>query len=205
MNIINTCMHTYYPCYSIHRARNQNKGEWEVKPYKSLASYFNACWGTLGWLHLHVNMFAFRVSFYMYWRVNKGVSHIPINSPVYLRHWHLLLSWSLVNNTTATSTQRRTPLGWVQGIARTPTSLQLPLIHSFGRHNPSPLGTCLTEGKNRDEIAGCGSIPSILVSISAVIHLPLLLLLLFGQTLPRHTSVVKKSDVWQGGIVSTHF
>lgn len=50
--------------------------------------------------------------------------------------------------------------------------LPLPLIHSFGRQNPSPLGTYLTEGKNRDEIAGCRSIPSIPVSISAVIHQP---------------------------------
>lgn len=47
-----------------------------------------------------------------------------------------------------------------------------PLIHFFCRQNPSPFGTCLTEGKNEDEIAGSGSIPLIPLSISAVIHQP---------------------------------
>lgn len=58
--------------------------------------------------------------------------------------------------------------------------LLLPLIHSFGRQNPSPRGTCLTEGKNRDEIAGCGSIPSIPFSISAVVHQPVVVVVDVG-------------------------
>lgn len=60
---------------------------------------------------------------------------------------------------------------WLVGDeASPPLPLQLPLIHSFCKQNPSLPDTCLTEAKNRDEIEGHGSIPSL--SISAVIHQP---------------------------------
>lgn len=100
----------------------------------------------------------------------QRVSPLSILSLVYLRHWQLLSSWSLVNNTSATSILPRGEHHSAGSGAQPDPPLLLPLIHSVGRQNPSPLGTCLTEGKNRDEIAGHGSIPSIPFSISAVIH-----------------------------------
>lgn len=115
----------------------------------------------------------------MWGRVQRVSPH-SILSPLYLGHWQLLFSWSLVNNTSATSIlprgEHHSAGSWVQP----DPPLLLPLIHSFGRQNPSPLGTCLTEGKNRDEIAGRGSIPSIPFSIPAVIHQPVVVVVDVG-------------------------
>lgn len=108
----------------------------------------------------------------------QRLSSLSILSAVYLRHWQLLSSWSLVNNT-ATSILPRgehhsagsRASSKIFPLSLSP-SLWRPLIHFFCRQNPSPFGTCLTEGKNGDEIAGSGSIPLIPLSISAAIHQP---------------------------------
>lgn len=119
-------------------------------------------------------------AFVAMWARVKRVSPLSILSSLYLRRWHLLSSWSLVNNTSATSILPRGEQHSAGSRAQPDPPLLLPLIHSFGRQNPSPLGTCLTEGKNRDEIAGRGSIPSIPFSISAVIHQPVVVVVDVG-------------------------
>lgn len=140
---------------------------------------------------------------------------LSILSALYPRLWQLLFSWSLVNNTSATSILPRGEHHSAGSRAQPDPPLSVPpLIHSFGRQNPSPLGTCLTEGKNRDEIAGRGSIPSILLSISAVIHQPVVVVVvdvaavvwLDTALVPRHWKwgswiMVKQRDVSQGEII----
>lgn len=91
---------------------------------------------------------------------------------LYLRPQHLLFCWGPVNNTSATAILPRGHHTSAGSMQQQDPPLLLPLIHSFGRQNPSPLSTCLTGGKNRDEIALRQSIPSILFSISAAIHQP---------------------------------
>ena len=171
VNIIYACMHIHHHGHSIHRARSLNKGEWEAEPsnHPSLC-LLEVLWeaGCSGvFVRVHTCFWSVRICWHV--RVQR-VSPLSILSLVYLRHWQLLSSWSLVNNTSATSILPRGEHHSAGSGAQPDPPLLLPLIHSVGRQNPSPLGTCLTEGKNRDEIAGHGSIPSIPFSISAVIH-----------------------------------
>ncbi|KAF3690149.1 Protein FAM19A2 Chemokine-like protein TAFA-2 Precursor [Channa argus] len=57
------------------------------------------------------------------------------------------------------------------------------------RQNPSPFGTCLTEGKNRDEVARCRSMPSIPFSISAVIHQPVVVVVVVSAVVCLDTAL----------------
>lgn len=163
VNIIYACMHIHHRGHSIHRAGSLNKGERVAEP----SNHPSLCLLEVVWeggrsavcAHVCVSVCLHAGSFSL-----NPLSTIPeaLAPPLLLEPCQYALCH-------LHSAQRTAALGWVQGAAR-PPSLPLPLIHSFGRQNPSPLSTCLTEGKNRDEIAGLGSIPSILFSISAVIH-----------------------------------
>lgn len=192
VSIIRTRMHIHYPGRSARRARRLNRGEGETGLFDHPSlRLLEAVW-MLTFVCVRVCVFPSRSSL----QSTRGLASV---SPP------RVLSITLPPPPFCPE-ENATRVGSVAGPHLPSPSLpasRLPLIHSFCRLNPSPRGTCLTEGKNRDEIVGCGSIPSIPLSISAVIHQPMVVVVVVHvgavwlDTALRLFSENGRAELWQ--------